>query len=148
MGQGGAMDTLESAWTCSTAAKGRHRHPTLAGPQRTQSTPSSFSCSPFSLAASLVMYELAKGLNSLEVYANDLSNQPASLANGQAVEQVTAALLICLQRAGLHNPARQHRSKADERLRRIIMRSRMSAEEAKWLQRTIENLLPFVQRTP
>jgi len=101
-----------------------------------------------SLAASLVMYELARGLNSIDVYANDLDNQPAALADGQAVEQVTAALLSCLQQAGLHDPARQHRSKADERLRRIIMRSRMSEEEAKWLQRTIENLLPFVRHTP
>lgn len=101
-----------------------------------------------SLAASLVMYELAKARRSLSVFANDLSNQPATLAIGEEVMKGVQSILSCWQEAGLHDPIRHKRSNAAERLRRILMRSRMSTDELNWLQRNFERLRPLINKKP
>jgi tRNA/rRNA methyltransferase len=87
------------------------------------------------MAVGVVMYQLARELDSIQPHADGTDLKPQPLISTTEVSQRTNEILDTLSRTNVFRPGKDQRQHAEIYLRKILMRARLTSFESSWLQR-------------
>jgi TrmH family RNA methyltransferase len=100
------------------------------------------------MAVGIVMYQLAKGAESIHPYADGTDLKPQPLISTDEVIQRTSEMLDTLDITSVFKPGRDQRHHAEVYLRKILMRARLTSFESTWLQRMNMRLRSHIHTRP
>lgn len=87
------------------------------------------------MAVGVVMYQLAKEIDSIQPHADGTDVKPLPLIATLEVSQRVTEILDTLSRTHVFKPGKDRRDHAEIYLRKILMRARLTSFESKWLER-------------
>ncbi len=100
------------------------------------------------MAVGVVMYQLAKAVDSIHPHADGTDLRPQPLISTSEVTQRTNEILDTLSITNVFKPGKDQRHHAEVYLRKILMRARLTSFESTWLQRMNMRLRPYIRTKP
>ncbi len=100
------------------------------------------------LAAGVVMYQLSREAGAIRPHADGSDAQPVQIISAQEATVRANEILDNLSITKVFRPGKDRRENAEDYLRRILMRARLSPFESDWLKRMSMRVRPYLRDEP